>query len=262
MPTEIVSVDNVSFGYGSSLSLENISFKVNEGDFLGIVGPNGAGKTTLFRCMLRVLDGYKGTISLFGQDIRHNKNLLKRIGYIPQKRAIEQGFPVTVEEVVSFGLVGRQFSKSKVSSAIEDVGLAGYRDRRIDELSGGQLQRVLIAKSLVSNPDLLILDEPTIAVDIESENKFYSILTDLNKKRKMTIVWSSHDLDAIKKLADKVACINKKLFFHGNVLEFFGNEKLMMSAYLESSMQAHMHSHFDVNNTTINDKKNVDSHGI
>ena len=139
MPTEIVSVDNVSFGYDSSLSLENITFKVNEGDFLGIVGPNGAGKTTLFRCMLRVLDGYKGTISLFGQDIRQNKNLIKRIGYIPQKRAIEQGFPVTVEEVVSFGLVGRQFSKSKVSSAIEDVGLVGYRDRRIGELSGGQL---------------------------------------------------------------------------------------------------------------------------
>jgi zinc transport system ATP-binding protein len=262
MPTEIVSVDNVSFGYDSSLSLENISFKVNEGDFLGIVGPNGAGKTTLFRCMLRVLDGYKGTISLFGQDIRHNKNLLKRIGYIPQKRAIKQGFPVTVEEVVSFGLVGRQFSKSKVASAIEDVGLVGYKDRRIGELSGGQLQRVLIAKSLVSNPDLLILDEPTTAVDIESENKFYSILTDLNKKRKMTIVWSSHDLDAIKKLADKVACINKKLFFHGNVLEFFGNEKLMMSAYLESSMQAHMHSHFEMNNTTTDDKKNIDSHGI
>jgi zinc transport system ATP-binding protein len=261
MPTEIVSVDNVSFGYDSSLSLENISFKVNEGDFLGIIGPNGAGKTTLFRCMLRVLDGYKGTISLFGQDIRQNKNLLKRIGYIPQKRAIEQGFPVTVEEVVSFGLVGRQFSKSKVSSAIEDVGLVRYRDRRIGELSGGQLQRVLIAKSLVSNPDLLILDEPTTAVDIESENKFYSILTDLNKKRKMTIVWSSHDLDAIKKLADKVACINKKLFFHGNVMEFFDNEKLMMSAYLESSMQAHMHSHFDVNNTT-KDQKNIDSHGI
>jgi zinc transport system ATP-binding protein len=96
---------------------------------------------------------------------------------------------------------------------------------------------------------LLILDEPTAGVDTESENKFYSILTDLNRRKKMTIIWSSHDLDAIKKLASKVACINKKLFFHGDVSEFFDNEKLMMSAYLESSMQAHMHSHFNTDNT-------------
>jgi zinc transport system ATP-binding protein len=258
MPAEIVSVENVSFGYDSSLSLENVSFKAYEGDFLGIVGPNGAGKTTLFRCMLRVLLGYKGIIKLFGQDIRDDKNFLKRIGYIPQTRSIEQGFPVTVEEVVSFGLIGRKYTKGKISSAIEEVGLIGYNKKRIGELSGGQLQRVLIAKSLVADPDLLILDEPTTAIDMESENKFYSLLTELNKERRMTIIWSSHDLDAIKKLANKVACINKRLFFHGDVGEFFNNEKLMMSAYLESSMQAHMHSHFDVNN---NDKI-VDPDGL
>lgn len=259
MPAEIASVENVSFGYDSSLSLENVSFKVNEGDFLGIVGPNGAGKTTLFRCILRVLRGYKGIIRLFGRDIRDDKDLLRRVGYIPQKRSIEQGFPVTVQEVVSFGLISRQYTKSVISSAIEDVGLIEYKNKRIGELSGGQLQRVLIAKSLVSNPDLLILDEPTVAIDMESERKFYSILTELNKERKMTIIWSSHDLDAIKKLANKVACINKKLFFHGDVREFFDNEKLMMSAYLESSMQAHMHSHFDIDN---NSNKNVDPNGI
>ncbi len=259
MPAEIASVENLSFGYDSSLSLENVSFKVNEGDFLGIVGPNGAGKTTLFRCILRVLRGYKGIIRLFGRDIRDDKDLLRRVGYIPQKRSIEQGFPVTVQEVVSFGLISRQYTKSVISSAIEDVGLIEYKNKRIGELSGGQLQRVLIAKSLVSNPDLLILDEPTVAIDMESESKFYTILTELNKERKMTIIWSSHDLDAIKKLANKVACINKKLFFHGDVREFFDNEKLMMSAYLESSMQAHMHSHFDIDN---NSNKNVDPNGI
>jgi zinc transport system ATP-binding protein len=258
MPAEIVSVENVSFGYDSSLSLENVSFKASEGDFLGIIGPNGAGKTTLFRCMLRVLLGYKGTIKLFGQDIRDDKNYLKRIGYIPQTRSIEQGFPVTVEEVVSFGLSGRKYTKDNISCAIQEVGLIGHNKERIGELSGGQLQRVLIAKSLVADPDLLILDEPTTAIDMESENKFYSLLTELNKERRMTIIWSSHDLDAIKKLANKVACINKRLFFHGNVGEFFNNEKLMMSAYLESSMQTHMHSHFDVNN---NDKI-VDPDGL
>jgi zinc transport system ATP-binding protein len=155
-------------------------------------------------------------------------------------------------------LIGRKYTKGKISSSIEEVGLIGYNKKRIGELSGGQLQRVLIAKSLVADPDLLILDEPTTAIDMESENKFYSLLTELNKEKRMTIIWSSHDLDAIKKLANKVACINKRLFFHGDVGEFFNNEKLMMSAYLESSMQAHMHSHFDVNN---NDKI-VDPDGL
>src|ERR1041385_268511 len=106
MPNEIVSVENLSFGYGSSLSIENISFHVSEGDFLGIVGPNGAGKTTLFRCILGVLGNYAGSIRLFGQDIKSNKGLSKRVGYIPQKRTIEQEFPVTVQEAVSFGLIG------------------------------------------------------------------------------------------------------------------------------------------------------------
>jgi zinc transport system ATP-binding protein len=252
MPNEIVSVENLSFGYGSSLSIENISFNVSEGDFLGIIGPNGAGKTTLFRCILGVLGNYAGSIRLFGQDIKSNKGLLKRVGYIPQKRTIEQEFPVTVQEVVSFGLIGLRNSSNTVLSAITDVGLDELKNKRIGDLSGGQLQRVLIAKALVSNPDLLILDEPTTAIDKESEKKFYSILTELNEDRKKTIILSSHDLDAIKKLSNKIACINKRLFFHGNVHEFFDNEKLMMSAYLESSMQAHMHSHFDAENSSDN----------
>ena len=252
MPNEIVSVENLSFGYGSSLSIENISFNVSEGDFLGIIGPNGAGKTTLFRCILGVLGNYAGSIRLFGQDIKSNKGLLKRVGYIPQKRTIEQEFPVTVQEAVSFGLIGLRNSSNTVLSAITDVGLDELKNKRIGNLSGGQLQRVLIAKALVSNPDLLILDEPTISIDKESEKKFYSILTELNEDRKKTIILSSHDLDAIKKLSNKIACVNKRLFFHGNVHEFFDNEKLMMSAYLESSMQAHMHSHFDAENSSDN----------
>jgi zinc transport system ATP-binding protein len=252
MPNEIVSVENLSFGYGSSLSIENISFNVSEGDFLGIIGPNGAGKTTLFRCILGVLGNYAGSIRLFGQDIKSNKGLLKRVGYIPQKRTIEQEFPVTVQEAVSFGLIGLRNSSNTVLSAITDVGLDELKNKRIGDLSGGQLQRVLIAKALVSNPDLLILDEPTTAIDKESEKKFYSILTELNEDRKKTIILSSHDLDAIKKLSNKIACVNKRLFFHGNVHEFFDNEKLMMSAYLESSMQAHMHSHFDAENSSDN----------
>jgi zinc transport system ATP-binding protein len=252
MPAEIVSVEDLTYEYDSSRSLDHVSFKVNEGDFLGLVGPNGAGKTTLFRCMLNILKDYRGTIRLFGHDIRNNKYVLKKVGYIPQKKVFEQSFPATVSEIVSLGQLGRRPDKNKILSAVNDAGLLDQSNIRIDELSGGQLQRVLIAKALASDATLLILDEPTTSIDTEAENNFYALLTRLNKERKITIIWSSHDLDAIKKLANKVACINKKLFFHGNVADFFGDDKLMISAYLESSMQEHMHSHFNNQNGVLN----------
>ena len=252
MPAEIVSVENLTYEYHSFPTLETVTFKVNKGDFLGIVGPNGAGKTTLFRCMLNILKDYRGTIRLFGQDIRNNKHVLKKVGYIPQKKVFEQSFPATVNEIVSLGQLGRRSDKNKVSSAIKDAGLSEQSISRIDELSGGQLQRVLIAKALVSEATLLLLDEPTTSIDTETENNFYALLTRLNKEKKITIIWSSHDLDAIKKLANKVACINRKLFFHGNVGDFFSDDKLMISAYLESSMQEHMHSHFGAQNGNLN----------
>lgn len=238
---EVIKLENVTYRYNSDLVLENISFKADQGDLLGIIGPNGAGKTTLFSLILGLLEGYQGKITVFGEDIRNNRKILKKIGYIPQKNIIDQGFPATVEEIVSLGVFERK-TKDKIISAINTVGLLEQKHKRIGELSGGQQQRILIAKALVNEPQLLILDEPTTGIDLETQNKFYALLRKLNSENKITIILASHDLDAINKLANKIACVNRKMSFHGDAREFFGNEQLLKS-YSESSMQAHMHLH-------------------
>lgn len=237
-----VSVENVSYDYGQGLALDKISFVVDEGDLLGIIGPNGAGKTTLFSCMLGLIEDYTGAIAVFGRDIRKDKSALKEIGYVPQKKSIEQNFPATVEEVVSLGAVSKKPTKQEILTALETVGMSGFKDRRIGELSGGQQQRVLIAKALVNRPRLIILDEPVTGIDQETQNKFYALIKKLNQENKITIIWSSHDLDAIEKLANKVACINRSMFFHGQADDFFGDEE-MVKKYSEASMQRHMHTH-------------------
>ncbi|MDQ3847504.1 MAG: ATP-binding cassette domain-containing protein, partial [Thermoproteota archaeon] len=184
---QIVEIDRLSYAYSGNLVLNDISFTVDEGDILGIIGPNGAGKTTLFSCMLGLYDNYTGTIKILGEDIKKkkkNKNkIFKSIGYIPQKKTIEQNFPATVEEIVSLGIttttVSGKISREKIESALETVDLLVQKDRRIGELSGGQQQRVLIAKAMVNNPRLLILDEPVTGIDLEAQNKFYSLLKKL-----------------------------------------------------------------------------------
>jgi zinc transport system ATP-binding protein len=241
---QIVEIDRLSYAYSGNLVLSNISFTIDEGDILGIIGPNGAGKTTLFSCMLGLRDDYTGTIKILGEDIKKkNSQVLKGMGYIPQNKTVEQSFPATVEEIVSLGIsVTGKASKEKIDLALEAVDLLAQKDRRVGELSGGQQQRVLIAKAMVNEPKLLILDEPATGIDLEMQNKFYSLLKMLNQTNKITIIWASHDLDAVNRLATSVACINRSMFFHGKAYEFFENPDLLR-AYSESSMQAHMHLH-------------------
>jgi zinc transport system ATP-binding protein len=241
---QIAEIDRLSYAYSGNLVLDNISFTIDEGDILGIIGPNGAGKTTLFSCMLGLLDDYTGTIKILGDDIKkNNSKVFKSIGYIPQKKTIEQNFPATVEEIVSLGIttIGKT-SKEKIALALGTVGLLAQKDRRVGELSGGQQQRVLIAKAMVNDPKLLILDEPVTGIDLEMQNRFYSLLKKINQENKITIIWASHDLDAVNRFATSVACINRSMFFHGKAYEFFENPDLL-KAYSESSMQAHMHLH-------------------
>ena len=251
----IINVDNLSYYYDSFPSLDHVSFSVKKGDFLGIIGPNGAGKTTLFQCILGILNNFSGEISLFGSNIKQNKKYLLRIGYVPQKKSVEQTFPATVSEIVSLGVMGRDIKKESIESAIDFVELGAYRNKRIGELSEGQQQRVIIAKALVKQPELLILDEPTTGIDSVAQNKFYDLLTRLNEDRGITIVWSSHDMNAVEKLASKVACIDRKLFFHGESEDFFGNEERMKS-YVEFAMQSHMNLHFGKSKNTSDNREN------
>jgi len=237
----LVSVQSISYSYNSESVLENVSFDIEEGDFLGIIGPNGAGKTTLFHCMLGLLNSYSGRITILNQDIKRYKKIFSKIGYIPQKKSIDQKFPLTVEELVSLSLY-KSTSKNLVLEILKQVGLEKMKNKTIGQLSGGQQQRVLIAKALVNKPIILMLDEPTNELDPQSQNDFYSLLKELNEKNKITIIWSSHDMDAVNKYANKVSCINKKMFFHGDKGEFFSSEDHLKN-YSESTMQIHMHSH-------------------
>ena len=265
--TSVLEVKDLSIRYNSRhhLVVDKISFDVKEGDVLGIIGPNGAGKTTLFRAILG-LQEYSGKIKLFGFEGSKYRSLLPLIGYVPQKVIFEQNFPATVYDVVSMGIISdkkivnganliqqcgccwnriyKEFGNNddKVTQALKTVGLEKLRNRRIGELSGGELQRVFIAKSLVKDPLLLILDEPVTSVDVESQTKFYNLIKKINEENNITIVWSSHDLDAVSKYANRIACMNKKLFFHGEKEEFFSDKKLLKT-YTESSMQLHMHNH-------------------
>lgn len=238
----LVSVESISYNYNSEVVLENVSFNVEEGDFLGIIGPNGAGKTTLFQCILGLLNTYSGRITILNEDIKKNDKIFTKIGYIPQKKSIDQKFPLTVEELVSLSLT-RKTSMNVVYDILKQVGLYNMKNKLIGQLSGGQQQRVLIAKALVNNPIILMLDEPTNELDQKSQNDFYFLLKELNEKNKITIMWTSHDMNAVNKYANKVSCINKKMFFHGDKEEFFSNEDHLKN-YSESSMQTHMHTHF------------------
>ena len=236
-----VEISNLTVKYPEVVALDDVSFVIKQGDFLGIIGPNGAGKYTLFDSMLGLNTTYTGTIKFFDEDIKKSKTYHQEIGYVPQKPEFESNFPATVSDVVRMGLRKKSNDK-KVDEILQQLMLHELRDRRIGALSGGQLQRVFIAKALVHDPKILILDEPNTGVDQQSINLFFGILKELNSKQGITIIWSSHDLDAVNKLANHVACLNRTLFFHGESEKFFSDDDLVKQ-YSEASMQEHMHHH-------------------
>ena len=192
--------------------------------------------------------------------------LIPLIGYVPQKIQFEPNFPATIYDVVAMGIVssktvargerlinksgykwkrafrGRSGRENRIAEALKIAHLEDLRDRRIGELSGGEMQRVFIAKALVKDPLVVILGEPVTSVDVESQNRFYSVIEKINKENRITMIWSSHDLDAIERYANRIACMNRRLFFHGDKKQFFASEEIMKN-YTESTMQMHMHSH-------------------
>ncbi len=238
--TMIVDIQKLSVDYSGIKALDDISFGIAEGDFLGIIGPNGAGKSTLFHCMLGLRTQYDGTIKFFGQDIRDSRKYLSQVGFVPQKPVVDRNFPATIREVLSMSQNSND--PKKVDEALQKVWMHELADRRIGDLSVGQQQRVFIAKALVNSPKILVLDEPVTGIDQYNQDLFFQILDELNTKEKISIIWASHDLDAVERLASKVACLNKTLFFHGISEEFFSDDE-MLKKYSETSMQMHMHHH-------------------
>jgi len=213
----VIDIENVSFFYEGVPVLEGVTFHVDEGDFLSIVGPNAGGKTTLMKLVLGLLKPQSGTVRVFGQ-VPHKART--RIGYMPQHSSLDLFFPVTVMDVVLMGRLGngnklgfyRRRDREAALTALKQVEMENFTDRSFSELSGGQRQRALIARALASQPELMLLDEPTSNVDAAVETGLFEILRQLNER--MTIVVVTHDLGFVSQYVKSVACVNKKVVVH------------------------------------------------
>lgn len=234
MTKPIVQLENVSFAYNGEHALENVSLDIQQGEYLGVIGPNGGGKTTLLKTMLGLIEPQTGSVKLFGEPIADFEGWY-RVGYVPQRATnFDTKLPVTVEEVVGFGRVSRvgmwrQFGQSDrraIQDAMEKVDILPLRHRPIMELSGGQQQRVFIAKALVSKPEILILDEPTVGIDVHSQDAFYELLKQLNRDERLTLVMVSHDVDVVVNEVTRIACINETLVYHGTPKQFLKDDYL------------------------------------
>ncbi len=228
MPMNVISVKNLSVRYQSAEVVSDVSFDVAAGDYLGVVGPNGSGKTTLIRALFGLLPSTKGTITLFGQSLGAFHEWHK-IGYLPQKMvSFNPYFPATVREIVAMGLLGRKrFPKhidrrdhAAIAKVLDLLDIGKIKDTRIGELSGGQHQRVLLARAMVAEPQILVLDEPTTALDPEAREKFIAVLQDLNQKSGVTVLLVTHDIMSIGRYASKLLYLDRKLIFHGGFDEF------------------------------------------
>lgn len=208
----ILKLDSVSVGYDSTRILTNVSLDVFEGDFIGVIGPNGGGKTTLIKVILRELKIDSGQVIYNSID--------GKIGYLPQNNKIDRSFPITVEDVVlsglqsKKGLFGRYTSedKDKAGALLERCSVRHLISKSIGTLSGGELQRVLLCRALISEPKLLILDEPNSYVDNKFEKELYELLRELNSD--MAIIMVSHDLGTITSYVKTIACVNRNLHYH------------------------------------------------
>ncbi|EKE11359.1 MAG: hypothetical protein ACD_15C00101G0007 [uncultured bacterium] len=249
--SEIIKVENLSFSYGQSEILKNISFVVEKGDFVGLAGPNGAGKTTLVKALLGLLSPTQGKIEFFER--KHGVfSDWGKIGYLPQKNpTINPLFPATVSEIVSLGLLSQKkwpkrltaADKKKTDAVLRQLDILHLEKKMFSELSGGQQQKTLLARSLASNPEILIFDEPSTALDPESRESFFSLMQHLNEKHQITIILITHDTSYIGRYANKLLYLDKELIYFGNFSTFCQSDK--MKSYFgkyEQHIICHQHN--------------------
>jgi zinc transport system ATP-binding protein len=215
----LVEVRGVTFGYGREVVLDHVSLAIEPRDFLAVIGPNGGGKTTLLKAILGLVRPWTGEVMFHlpsGSDPRG------RLGYVPQFSTFDRDFPLRIADMVLMGRLGRRSvlrpysreDRAAAGRAIERLGLTGVARSHASEVSGGQLQRALIARALVSEPEILFLDEPTASIDAESRETLRELLEDLN--RTIPIVVVTHDVTSLAPMVRRIACINRKLFYHGD----------------------------------------------
>jgi zinc transport system ATP-binding protein len=216
---EVVRLENVWAHYNGMPALEGIDLSIQQNDFLGIIGPNGGGKTTLLKVILGLIMPSHGEVSVLGKRPQRTRGA---VGYVPQHSLFDRDFPISAWDVTLMGRYSRtgllrrygREDRATVRNVLKTVSMLDHKDRQMGKLSGGEQQRVLIARALASEPKLLLLDEPTANVDATMQTEFYELLERL--KQQMAIVLVSHDISAVSVHVDKIACLNRQLFHHGS----------------------------------------------
>lgn len=199
----VVEVEGLSLSYGSVEVLRNVSFSVAKGEFVGIIGPNGAGKSSLLKAILGFVP-YTGRVRVEG-----------RVAYVPQLALFNREFPMTVYDFVRLPLRKTRDWKVRVARLLEEVGLEGFGERLVGQLSGGEFQRIALARALAGEPDVLLLDEPESGVDEMGKARFYDLIDELRERRRVTVLMVSHDIGLIFKKCTSIMCLNKTLHCHG-----------------------------------------------
>ncbi|HEY6873836.1 MAG TPA: metal ABC transporter ATP-binding protein [Geobacteraceae bacterium] len=250
MQVDVLAIAGLSFRYNANTVLDDISFRVQAGDYLGVVGHNGSGKSTLIRAILGLEEPDRGSVVLFGSPLSRFGEW-HRVGYLPQRlKFFNPNFPATVEEVVRLGLLagksiprlGRKGDDEAVARTLELMGIGDIRKRPIGDLSGGQQQRVLLARAVVGGPELLILDEPTTALDPETRENFYLLLERLNREHATTVILVTHDTWSIGKYANRFLYLDKRVIFDGTFDDFCHSPE-MTSFFGEQAQHQICHRH-------------------
>jgi len=230
----VISTENLSVAFDDKIVLKNITFQIRHGEFWGILGPNGSGKTTLIRTFLGLVKPFAGQIKIFGlspDKLGSNREL---IGYVPQHSQIDFNFPITVNDVILLGRSGKiglgrrpgKIDHEAVKKSLELVNLTHLANRQIGRISGGERQRVLIARALALEPQILFLDEPTAALDVGASESFYEWLNKMRSSLNITLIIVSHDVGVISRYVSSIACLNQTLVVHGIPEEVLNKENL------------------------------------
>lgn len=236
MKDRALEIKNLNINLGGINVLLNINISIEKGEVVALVGPNGAGKSTLIKAVLGLIP-YKGEIKILGKN--NGRRSKYKLGYVPQYFSFDLEFPLTVNEFLSFN--PKLKDEREIDKALKEVEMFAYKDKKLAKLSGGQKQRVLIAQAILSDPDLLFLDEPTTGIDASGEKGFYEIIEHLNKVHGTTIVMSSHELSMVYKYADKVICLNKEMYCSGDPNKAITKDVLERLYGKDTELKPHSH---------------------
>lgn len=233
----VMEAEDVCVVLGGAPVIQGITLQVERGSTVALIGPNGAGKTTFLRAALGLVPLASGSIRLFGVPVSQLGELRRKVGYVPQRLDFDRYLPLTTYEMLR--AYAPHASRRRIEDALHEVGISNLANRPLGKLSGGQLQRAVIALNLLREPEILFLDEPATGVDVEGEARFYEVIENLRQQHRLTVLLVSHDLSVVTRYASQVLCINRRLFCFGPPAEALSAETIRMVYGQEATLYTH-----------------------